>query len=736
MQLEVQQRWMNARQQPRFTLHTQWSHDLRVDSVRMGPLPGRRTLFVTSGYLGESGEYAHDARGRPTRITGTIPEQPRSQYETVGDSADAVRTRLYSDVDLAALDLPASRLWDLVPTFAAGPPRAGLRWSDSLELHAMQGGMRQDLTGRRYSRVVKDTVVRRRRLWIVRDSAAVHYAERTVDTERTLDTLAAVDREVSGWIRGRHLYDPALRLFRTRHDTTALAGVAVLRYPGGRAFPSRTRLERVRAWTLFDSAGLARREGERAAEEERGGNGIVDFIEANGVEDRLLKGDRRLRDSLVAAWRRSDDPEERAGIFGLAGLAGDEPPEWWEAMALEAGDTAGVVRDLAQQFYSTLKHPVTERQLRWVLPLMDDPGLAFDFGLERDPPYENAVQGLVTHPPAISPDTGDWSCTPTACALLARQRTEAREPRLRYVGLVAALALEPRRWADTVLAVAPRNPSLLGDAARLVRGAQPVSRFAEGPPLPPAGAGWRAWRAWASGKEDQERFFEKPIATTIRFHEAMTGRDIVGELRRARAEASDDSARLVFSTLLMSFGGDPVRGVDEVYAALRNGSPAARDLAMREAARLLAGAPPADTATVTALLGRMLSTMTDGAPAWRWLEDAGPNARPAVRQVSEGPHPLFIAGGPLSPALRAAWAARARIIGPGQPGPGQREAAIVFTPDTVVRVGPFARLYVRWSTTEARTPDQEPRGWAGGANVDLVLIDGEWRVIGAGDWIT
>ena len=261
-------------------------------------------------------------------------------------------------------------------------------------------------------------------------------------------------------------------------------------------------------------------------------------------------------------------------------------------------------------------------------------------------------------------------------------------------------------------------------------------RWIEGPRLPAAGAGWRAWRAWVSNQEDNPRYFEQPIFTTIRFHEAMTGRDIVGELRRARDTASVDSARLVYGSLLMSFG-EPTRDAAAVQAALAHGSAAERELATREASRLLSTAPPADTATVTELLGRMLAIMIDGAPAWRWLEEpAGPNPRPAVRQVSEGADPLFIAGEPLSPALRARWAGRARIVGPGQEGPDQREKSITYTATQVLRVGPFARLNVRWSTHEARRADQEPRAYAGGANVDLVLIDGEWRVIGAGDWIT
>lgn len=53
---------------------------------------------------------------------------------------------------------------------------------------------------------------------------------------------------------------------------------------------------------------------------------------------------------------------------------------------------------------------------------MADPGLAFAFGQDRDPAYENIRQGLLYRPPAITRDTLEWPCTPEACRLLARQR--------------------------------------------------------------------------------------------------------------------------------------------------------------------------------------------------------------------------------------------------------------------------------------------------------------------------
>jgi hypothetical protein len=79
-------------------------------------------------------------------------------------------------------------------------------------------------------------------------------------------------------------------------------------------------------------------------------------------------------------------------------------------------------------------------------------------------------------------------CTRAACELLARQRTAAREPRLRAVGLVASLVLDPRSWADSVLALGAADPGSMEDALRLVRGVVAPSTA----PLPGPAAGWRA----------------------------------------------------------------------------------------------------------------------------------------------------------------------------------------------------------------------------------------------------
>ncbi|MFL5538816.1 MAG: hypothetical protein ACJ8J0_07465 [Longimicrobiaceae bacterium] len=744
MEVNTTQRWMNGRQRPAFTVHERFRDRLRVDSAVAGAAGGR-TLFVSTNYPDAHAVYAHDASGRPLRVEAELEPQSREPNDTPRDSADAVRWRLMREGE-RSLALPAARVWELVPTFPAAAPARGLRWSDTLALEARHGGYRQTLSGRRVSRVVKDTLVRGRRLWIVRDSAEVRYAETAVLFERTLDAEVTVERTTAGRIVGRHLYDPRLRLFTRRHDSTALAGQAVLRYPDGRAFPTPTRFERVRDWALYDSAGFERHDHALADSADDAGMGPVQVLEENGIEMRLIRGDRRLRDSVVAAWHRSRDPEERARLNGLPSGDPADPPGRWAALALEAGDTAYAVADAMENFYSTFNRPVTEAQLRLLLPFMDDPGLAFAFGLDRDPPYENARQGLLSYPPAITPDSLEWACTRAACALLARQRTEAREPRLRDLGVVAELAFDPARWADTVRARVAAGSVLLRDADLLVRGVAASGRSSSKAPLPGPEAGWRAWLEWMEGRDPTyvpytaddtgwHVYFAEGHANVIRFHQAMTGRDVVAELRRKRAEATEDSARLVYGAILLGMG-ERLRTPQELAAAIRTGTPAERELALREVPGLFTPTTRAAPAVAAAIADTLLAMVVDGAPAWPSRDPAAFRGSYGLRHNPEGPRPAWIEADSLPGPVRAHWASRAHLIVDGEKGPPPRTAAITFRVSPVLQVGPFVRVEVRWSADYARRPDQAQAAALGGTSVILMEKDGGWVVISQGEWIT
>jgi hypothetical protein len=742
MEVNTTQRWMNGRQRPEFTRHERFRDRLHVDSAAAGAAGGR-TLFVSTNYPDAHAVYMHDASGRPLGVEVELEPRPREVNGTPRDSADAVRWRLMREGE-RSLALPAARVWELVPTFPAAAPARGLRWSDTVALEARHGGYRQSLSGRRVSRVVKDTLVRGRRLWIVRDSAEVRYAETAVLFERTLDAEVTVERSTAGRIVGRHLFDPRLRLFTARHDSTALAGQAVLRYPGGRAFPTPTRFERVRDWTLYDSAGFERHDRALAdSAADREGTGVVRVFEENSLELRLANGDRRLLDSVRTAWHRSRDPEERAR---LDELPSEDPPGRWAALALEAGDTAYAVEDALGHFYTTRREPIAEAQLRLLLPFMDDPGLAFAFGMDRDPPYEDARQGLLYRPPAITPDSLEWACTRAACALLIRQRTEAREPRLRDLGVIASFAFDPARWADTVRARVAAGSVLLRDADLLVRGVAASGRSSSKAPLPGPEAGWRAWLEWMEGRDptyvpytaDNTGWhvtFGEGHANLIRLHQAMTGRDVVAELRRKRAEATEDSARLVYGAILLGMG-ERLRTPQELAAAIRSGTPGERELALREVPGLFTPTSRATPAVAAAVADTLLAMVVDGAPAWPYLDSTAVRGWHRLRKNGEGPRPAWIEADSLPEPVRAHWASRAHLVVDGEKGPPPRTAAVTFRVRPVQQVGPFVRVEVRWHAQYARRPDQAQAAALGGTSVILMEKDGGWVVISQGEWVT
>jgi hypothetical protein len=237
VEVQVRDRWMHGRQRPRFTRFAQARGWLLVDSLRVGER-GDRRAYLTTGRFGsgrDSAMIVFGADGRVARLEASLRPAGRIPYLLPGDSAGLARMRLFNQGRVA---LPESRLWDLVPTFRATLARAGAQWTDTLARDAEHEGFRQTMRGVRVSTIVGDTTVGGRRLWVVRDSARVRYEERLLEEERTLDTLVTITRTVEGAIRGRHLYDPELGLFRARDDTSLLSGVAVLRYP--RYIPGRS----------------------------------------------------------------------------------------------------------------------------------------------------------------------------------------------------------------------------------------------------------------------------------------------------------------------------------------------------------------------------------------------------------------------------------------------------------------------------------------------------------------
>ena len=218
----------------------------------------------------------------------------------------------------------------------------------------------------------------------------------------------------------------------------------------------------------------------------------------------------------------------------------------------------------------------------------------------------------------------------------------------------------------------------------------------------------------------------------IRFYHRRTGRDVVGELRRHLAAATDDSARLVYGTILAGLGDRP--GVDQLVAQLRSGSAPQRSLAAQSVPDLFRTDPPlADSATTVAILDRPIATRIDGGEPWPM---STPNVQRRPTGRPPGPAPYFLADS-VPQALREKWSPRVRFISSAQwQQMSQREAASLVTVSSVRRVGDLVRVSEHESGRLARAADATPRVFYSGSTFYLLASNGGWTVVTMSRWVT
>ena len=750
MEVETRGRWMHERQLPRateFAFHRSW---IFVDSLRDSPNGRRIHLTVGRSRFGhDSALIVTDAGGRVRHVEVGVGRFVRDGTGFAGDSAYWLsQQRGSADGGLA---LAETRVWDVASTFPTGVARVGLRWTDTLERVATSGPFRQSLRGTRTSRIAGDTLVDGRHLWIVRDSARVQYVELQIEEERTLATTVEVSRVASGLVTGVQLYDPQLRLFRDREDTTRLAGIAVLRYPDGRSFRTPARYERERRWRLYDAVGYA----SRLATLRNGGRdfGGMVIVPGNELERRLASDDVAARDSIIQAWQRIADPDSAAQLFGLYAMwvHDEQAVARFDSIRIASGDSAYLYDLLSRRAYTT-EGPLTAQDVRAMLRFMDNPSAAWSLNVSRDWLYENLVQLLTTWPRAVqgSPYGRTPACTIEACRLLEAQWRTAREPRLRDVGLVALMTGDPRRWADTLLALDSAQHPLLRPAFLLAQGVGATWEAASKAPLPQPNSDWRAWLEWMNGPNRSSAAsaatraapwvrFEESHWTALRFYEARTGRDVVTELRQGYDAASSDSARLVFGTMLQDLGEGRLTE-SEVAEAFASGAPARITLA-RQA--MLAGFSPAASAPMTAaaaapLIDRLLASLVDSAPLWRSgaadLRVSSRNSRPVLHAQ---PGRIYLNGDSLSEAVRVKWQDRIQIISSAEWNSRDvRAAGVFYTIPTPRAWGRYVRIELHDSERNARSEGQSPAQNAGAITYYLMQLNGEWVIVAEEAWVT
>lgn len=724
MELETRARWLHGSQKPDLVpdnIRVRW---IRFDSVTAsaaGGLAYSVTVSASPEHAGVAGRIETDPRGSMTWVSVASREPP-----ALPDLSGALRRslRLGRYVQNGEVVLPEDALWDLVPR---APPelRDGARWSDTVRLGAERDGQLQEYTVERVSVILRDTVIGSVRLWIIADSAKVEYSERRLEVERSLDTLAVVERKGAGVIRGRHLYDPASRLFQMRRDTTAIVGAATLIYPDGRRFATAARYERERAWRMYDAPGLEARARQLEAERERTALPLVP-VPRNERERRLRAGDAGLADSLLAAWRRTSDADERRDIEAILRLWAHpdlRAGEIIDSVRFAVGDTASAVDRLRRDIFN---RPLSLPEIRLLLRFQADPGLALAHGLERDWLYIGPAEALLRRPPAATADPAAWPCAPEACRAIARQWEDAEEPRLRDLGLLTHFLMEPDRWERTFTARAAAGSPLAHWALDVLEG-----RSADGArpsvPIPGRGAQWQAWRDWLGpGLRPDEQGL-----ASLRFLEARSGRDVVAELRRGLERVTADSATLIFGSLLLALDArkpDP----DEVARRAGSGSPALLRLARQELDVLFRDAEDADSATARDLADRALAIYINDVPEWPRIEPLSSPRQPAA---IIGPVLLLEDG--LPPGVASRWSRQLQSVTLEEWNrmPPRRAGTLVSVGYARV-AGPFAWIQVARDTREERAVEEAPRTWASGVAWTLMRTRAGWVIVAESIWAT
>ena len=747
-EIEGRERWIYARQ----IADLVWFRDSRrwiyVESGSTTESSAARTIdfaFDQPGG-GDGATVVLDSSGAIGSIAGRLAPRRQSPYDTPLDSLRRSYRRGMSGAGSRRVALPESRVWSLVLPVRTNQLIAGGGWTDTVTFAASRGPISQTLTGIRGWTVVKDTMVRGRKLWVVRDSMELVLTTRFLEFVRTMEDFSVVEHSLTGTQLGRSLYDPDLRLNFLRFDTTVLAGEQRVTLADNRSFTTGVAFEQSRTISLRDSTATATRREELLTERRRTNSGMLRFPDS-GQDAHMSTASVALRDSLLSAVQDDSNslPRRRAAYRRLG--------DWPQAQRIipnrdqvlqELGDTATYLGTLRRSMQGFLK-PISVEMLEEALPFMRDPELAEAFGVPQEGFYENPRQGLLSVPPAVTSDTTAWTCTPDACALLGRQWAEATEPRLKALGLIALAMTDPATWADTVFRLAPESP-FLETTADLLRGVGATWGAATKDPLPPAGADWRSWLHWMNGRRtdvpparDNRVSWRNSHRSAILVGGLVANRDVAAEIASDLQGEVRDSARLVYEIILDGLGVERSHTAQDIAELFRAGSDPLHELAAARLPALFEAAEPLDTVLAGALVNDFLDALIQGAPAWPLIRP-GRLSDDVMRQVmvhAEDPVPVLILDRNLPPSARVLWESRATIITEeAWDARSDREAGVLYTLRPALSVGPFISLGAEHTTRQDRTPEESPVGYSGGYGVYLLLTEDGWKIVATNGWVT
>lgn len=717
----VRDRWMNASERPAFT-PWQESRVKLVVAATPSNAHGRRVTVTAwrSTWPSDQIDVVIDSVGRITSLAG-LPLQhvytpPRARWIEQADSADPRATE--------TIPLSGELAWGLIPAVHPHRFARGARWVDTVDYRATWHGAVQQLRGVRVSTIVGDTVVAGATLWRVRDQMLATYHERVLSEDRTLGKLVTMERGARGTIRGEYLFNPVLGMSAIRVDTTVLRGKATLALPDGRRYTTATTYQRLRSFTKYDSLSY---EHHRAAV----ARGRPEPPVVATLRQQVITHNAAVIDSLVAVWARARTPELRDTLRDI--LAADDERYYGaslhqrlDTLALRAGDTAFVFGELLARIQWT--QPLDTTMVRFLLPFIRDPAHALAIGFTWGG-YQALAYALCTYPlPGTVP--GDVAPTARARAMLGHMWYSETDPRLRDIGLIALLGLDPRRWSDTVLAHAAGQP-LLGEAANLAEGRVGSETTA----LPPEGSGWHAWADWAGASDfgpnqdggPQLIVIDSDAMRALNFSEHLTGRDIIAEWKRQLATAKDDSARYTFEILLLPFGAWAPPSLDSIATLIRFGNAInyARGINGFDTAFARRGRP-ADSALTADIVDRLVAYAADDRPLWptirpSWDTTSAPPEADAVVSRPDSARRRVVLFAPVIPeAERARWQRQVTWLDAPETSEVNDSGKTTHLSITAVDVaGPF--IQVRWAW---RRGDDD----GGGATILLRNGDG-WMVV-------
>ena len=576
---------------------------------------------------------------------------------------------------------------------------------------------------------MRDTTLNGATHTIVRDSAVVTIGLRSEDTDYARHTRPVRDQRLAGTLVGTRIVDARGDFSVVVSDTATLRGTVGLTAPGITVPHAPLHVTRVGRGVLArDSAYAALLK--RPPRPYEDGN-MVQLSQPQGV--RLPPMDSAGRRAVLRALARPLPAAERMRLSSRLGegLSPDSLEREMLRLALIAGDSVWAVERVnnALQYRA---HGASLSDYALLRSFIADPARAFHAGVSRNGLFETLSTALLNSPPALSRDSVDAACMPSACRAMAAEYRTAPDTLLRLLGAIARMTMEPARWSDTVIAAASREPALRS-AALLARGVGATWPSSPKDPIPLPDAPWQAWLRWLA---NQPTRFDRSHLVAIAFTERRTGVRYAPAFRQAWRAATNDTARLVYGTMLLGLG-ERLRNADELVVASLSASPQTRAEAKKEIRVMFGdGGVPADSATATEVGGRLIRILVGTEKRWAYTDSA--SLRPGwgdVKAVEPASVPKYLVASSLpANATASARGSAFRVMPPGwRLAPGQSGQTIHI--GEVRRVGPFVRIDASVSTLIGRSSGRSS-GNSYGWTLTLVQRGTEWIIVDMDAWIT